>query len=95
MTQKYDREFKLEAIRMASEEGNTAVEVERRLGISQGIISRWKKQLKAKAEGAFPGTGHLSDSDEEIRRLRRELTRVSQERDILKKAAAFFANESR
>ena len=95
MTQKYDREFKLEAIRMASEEGNTAVEVERRLGISQGIISRWKKQLKAKAEEAFPGAGHLSDSDEEIRRLRRELTRVSQERDILKKAAAFFANESR
>ena len=95
MTRKYDREFKMEAIRMASEEGNTAVEVERRLGISQGIISRWKKQLKAKAEEAFPGTGHLSDSDEEIRRLRRELTRVSQERDILKKAAAFFANESR
>ena len=95
MAQKYDREFKLEAIRMASEEGNTAVEVERRLGISQGIISRWKKQLKTKADEAFPGTGRLSDSDEEIRRLRRELTRVSQERDILKKATAFFANESR
>ena len=55
MTQKHDREFKLEAIRMASEEGNTAVEIERRLGISQGIISRWKKQLKAKAEEAFSG----------------------------------------
>ena len=47
---------------MASEEGSTAVEVERRLGISQGIISRWKKQLKAKAEEAFPGTGHFPPS---------------------------------
>jgi len=44
---------------------------------------------------AFPGTGHVSDRDEEIRALRRELARVSQERDILKKAAAFFAKESR
>ena len=44
---------------------------------------------------AFPGTGLLGDRDEEVRRLRRELVRVSQERDILKKAAAFFANESR
>ena len=46
MARKYDREFKVEAIRMASEEGSTAVEVERRLGISVGIISRWKKQLR-------------------------------------------------
>ena len=44
MARKYDREFKVEAIRMASEEGRTAVEVERRLGISVGIISRWKKR---------------------------------------------------
>ena len=64
MARKYDREFKVEAIRMASEEGRTAVEVERRLGISVGIISRWKKQLKDKGDEAFPGTGHLSDRDE-------------------------------
>ena len=94
MARKFDRDFKLDAIRMALEEGHTAAEVERRLGLSVGIISRWKKQLKDKGEGVFPGTGHLSDRDEEIRRLRRELARVSQERDILKKAAAFFANES-
>ena len=64
MARKYDREFKVEAIRMASEEGRTAVEVERRLGISVGIISRWKKQLKDKGDEVFPGTGHLSDRDE-------------------------------
>ena len=94
MARKYDREFKLEAVRMAAANGVTAREVERRLGISEGIISRWKKQLKDKGEKAFPGTGHLGDRDEEVRRLRRELARVTQERDILKKAAAFFANES-
>ena len=58
---------------MASEEGLTAVEVERRLGISVGIISRCKRQLKDNGDGAFPGTGHLSDRDEEVRRLQREL----------------------
>ena len=94
MTRMFDREFKLSAIRMASEVDTTAVEVEERLGISKGIISRWKKQLRESGEEAFPGTGHVSDRDEEIRHLRRELARVSQERDILKKAAAFFAKES-
>jgi transposase len=95
MAHKYDREFKVESIRMAAEEGVSARGVEQRLGLSAGIISRWKRQLKIQGDGAFPGTGHLGDRDEEVRRLRRELTRVSQERDILKKAAAFFAKESR
>jgi transposase len=95
MTQKFDRDFKLSAIRMASQVDSTAVEVEERLGISKGIISRWKKQLRDSGDEAFPGTGQVSDRDEEIRVLRRELARVSQERDILKKAAAFFAKESR
>ena len=59
MARKFDREFKLEAIRMASEQGITAREVEQRLGLSVGIISRWKKQLKDNGDEAFPGTGHL------------------------------------
>ncbi len=91
MARKNDREIKVEDISMASEEGRTAVEVERRLGISVGIISRWKKQLKDKGDEAFPGTGHLSDRDEEVRRLQRELGRVSRERDILKKAISIFS----
>jgi transposase len=95
MSRKYDREFKLEAIRLAAEEGVSARGVEQRLGLSAGIISRWKRELKVQGDEAFPGTGHLGDRDEEVHRLRRELARVSQERDILKKAAAFFANESR
>ena len=94
MARKFDREFKREAVRMASEDGATARDVEQRLGISSGIISRWKRQLKDQGEDAFPGAGYLGDRDEEVRRLRRELARVTQERDILKKAAAFFAKES-
>ena len=88
MSRKHDREFKLEAVRMACEEGVSARGVEQRLGLSAGIISRWKRQLKNQGDGAFPGTGHLPDRDEKIRHLRRELKRVTQERDILKKAAA-------
>ena len=68
MVRKFDRELKLEAMRMASEEGSTAVEVEPRLGISKGVISRWKKPLRDRGQEAFPGTGHLSDRDEEVRR---------------------------
>jgi transposase len=87
--------FKLEAMRMASEEGSTAVEVEPRLGISKGVISRWKKPRRDRGQEAFPGTGHLSDRDEEVRRLRRELGRVTRERDILKKAVAIFSKTPR
>ena len=91
MSRGYDRAFKLEAIRMSLEEGRTAVDVEHRLGISKGVISRWKRQLKDQGDEAFPGTGHLSDGDEEVRRLRRELDRVTRERDILKKAVSLFS----
>ena len=91
MSRGYDRVFKLEAIRMSLEEGSTAVDVERRIVIGKGGISRWKRQLKDQGDGAFPGTGHLSDRDEEVRRLRRELDRVTRERDILKKAVSIFS----
>ena len=93
MNRKYDREFKLEAVRMAQEEGTTAVEVEQRLGIGKGMISRWKRQLAQQGEGAFPGKGHLCGRDEESRQLKRELGRVTRERDILKKALAIFSEE--
>ena len=59
MPRRFDLEFKLEAIRMASEAGVTSSDVERRLGIGQGVLSRWKRQLKNDGSGAFPGKGHL------------------------------------
>lgn len=93
MNRKYDREFKLEAVRMAQEAGTTAVEVEERLGIGKGMVSRWKRQLVQQGVEAFPGTGHLREQDEESRQLKRELGRVTRERDILKKALAIFSVE--
>ena len=93
MPKKYDREFKLEAIRMASEPGVTVRDVERRLGIGQGVLTRWKKRLAADGEQAFPGKGHLKPDDEKLRRLQRENERLRRERDILKKAVAIFSKD--
>ena len=91
MSKKYDREFKLEAIRLATEEGHQATEVERRLGIGKGMISRWKRQLREQGEEAFPGTGHLPSTEAQLRELQRECDRLRREREILKKALAIFS----
>lgn len=88
-----DKEFKIEAIRLASEPGNTQAGIERDLGISSGIISRWKKELLKNGEQAFPGKGHLKPEDDELRRLKRENERLRRERDILKKAVAIFSDD--
>ena len=59
------------------------------------MLHSWVRQFKAEAAEAFRGNGKLTSQDEELRRLRRELDRVTEERDVLKKATAFFAKESR
>jgi transposase len=86
MPRKYDLEFKVEAVRMAAEPGITNASVERRLGIGQGVLSRWKRELKDSGAHAFVGKGLLKPEDEEMRRLKRENERLRRERDILKKA---------
>ena len=91
----YSREFKLEAIRLWQTSGKSAPEVEDDLGISRGRLYRWKHQLKLRGEDSFPGQGRVSGADEELRRLRRELEIVKQERDILKKAVAIFSQPSK
>jgi transposase len=78
---------------MASEPGVTNRDVERRLGIGQGVLSRWKKELKTDGRQAFPGKGHLKPEDEKLRRLTRENERLRRERDILKKAVAIFSTD--
>ena len=87
---RYDTEFKRNAVRLAdsSEKGDSVVE--RELGVYQGAIGTWRRALREDSEAAFPGTGHMKPQEEEIRRLRRELEEVRQERDILKKAVAIF-----
>jgi transposase len=89
---KYSREFKIEAVRMVSEGGRSVAETARELSISPNLLTRWKQQFSASGDQAFPGKGRLAD---EVRRLQLELKRVQQERDFLKKTAAFFARESK
>jgi transposase len=91
MGKRFDKEFKIEAVRLASEPGNTQAGIEHDLGISQGIISRWKRELFKDGEKAFPGKGHLKPEDDAMRRLKRQNERLRRERDILKKAVAIFS----
>ena len=93
MGKRYDKQFKIEAVRLASEPGNTQARIERDLGIGQGAISRWKRELNLDGKQAFPGKGHLKPQDEELRRLKRENDRLRRERDILKKAVAIFSED--
>jgi transposase len=89
----YDKEFKIEAVRLASKPGNTQGKIEKDLGLSQGIISRWKRDLEENKEHAFPGKGCLKPQDDELRRLKRENERLRRERDILKKAVGIFSED--
>jgi transposase len=92
---KYSTTFKLEAIRLVTEEGRNVSEVERNLDISQGVLSRWVREKKSDPKDAFPGKGRLKANDEEIRKLKFELKRTQEERDILKKALAYFAEDQK
>ena len=64
-----------------------------RLGSAQTVLRRWIQQYRDQAEEAFPGQGKLTPADDEVRRLKREVARLKAERDILKKAAAYFARD--
>ena len=88
---RYDAEFKREAVRLAEESDKGDSAIERDLGLYQGAIGTWRRALQQDFKDAFPGTGHMKPAEEEIRRLRRELEDVRQERDILKKAVAIFS----
>lgn len=93
MGKRYDKEFKVEAVRLASEPGNTQSQIQQDLGIGQGVISRWKRELNLDGENAFPGKGNLKPQDEEFRNLKREVEKLRRERDILKKAVAIFSED--
>ncbi len=89
----YTREFKEEAVRLVQSSGKPIAQIARELGISDSAIHGWRKELTEHGKDAFPGKGHQSELEEESRRLKRELERVQQERDILKKAVGIFSRE--
>lgn len=97
--QSYTREYKLEAVRRATEEGRSVPQVARELGIRTDLLRSWKRQSEGRAgqdaQDVFPGQGNVPGEEGEVRRLRRELAIARQEVEFLKKAATYFARESR
>ena len=85
----------MEAVRLAMQPGVSVQQTAENLGIHPSQLHTWKRELTQGGDQAFPGNGRLRADDEEIRKLRLELKRVQQERDILKKATLFFAREAR
>ena len=90
---KYSKEFKIEAVRLAKQAGASVKGTAQNLGIHPSLLHTWKRGLTVDGDQAFPGNGRLKPDDEEIRKLQLELKRVREERDILKKATLFFAQE--
>ncbi|MBZ0165678.1 MAG: transposase [Candidatus Omnitrophica bacterium] len=87
---RFDRDFKVSAVKMVTEGGHKATEVARSLGIHPNQLYNWKKKFSDQGDKAFPGKGHLT----ELAALRRQLREVEMERDILKKAVGIFSKQN-
>jgi len=86
------REFKLQALKMVTEQGLSVAEAARRLGVRENLLRNWKRAAREPGTDAFPGHGNPTPAEDELRRLRAEVHRLRAERDLLKKAAAYFAS---
>ncbi len=96
MTRKqYSKEFKLDAISLVLDQGFTRREAARSLNINSQMLGRWVKEHQAEEGQACRGNGKLTPDQEEIRKLKAQVKRLEMERDILKKATAFFAAETK
>jgi transposase len=88
----YTPEFKLAAVKMITDQKLSVAEVARRLDVSENLLRIWRKAFEQHGGAAFPGQGNPTPADDALRRLRAEVTRLKAERDLLKKAAAYFAS---
>ena len=91
---KYTKEFKQDAVNLVTEQGYSANEVARRLGVGQSNVSRWVREFRKDQQDGAKGEIPRKELEAEVKRLRKENQRLQMEREILKKAAAFFAKES-
>ena len=91
---KFSREFKLEAVKLVRDRGVAVTQAARDLDLHENVLRKWVREAEADPQSAFPGNGKMKPEQQEIERLRRELARMKAERDILKKAAAYFARDS-
>lgn len=94
---RFTREFKLEAVRLVNEGNESVSAIAERLGIRPDMLRNWKRQVaglpRTEKNNIFKGQGKVTGQEEELKRLRREVEQLQQERDFLKKAAAYFAKE--
>lgn len=89
----FDREFKVSAVKLVLESGKSVKTIAAELGISDNTLFNWKKKYLQDAKNAFPGKGHLKQEEEELRKKDKEIARLKMERDILKKAIAYFTKD--
>jgi transposase len=91
---RHSRDFKVEAVKLVVEQGYTVAEAAQSLGIHTNLLRNWKQKLLAEGDVVFRGNGVMTPEQQELRRLREENRKLRMERDILKKATAFFVKES-
>lgn len=89
----FSREFKVEAVRRVTEGGVGPSQAARDVGVHVSLLQKWLRQFRNDGGESFPGKGRMKPADAEVTRLKNELRRVTAERDILKKAIAYFAKE--
>ena len=87
----YSAEFKRDSVKLVIEGGRRARDVAKGLGINENVLYRWIKQYREDPQNSFPGNGRLKPEEEEMRKLRKELMDVKEERDILKKVVSIFS----
>lgn len=94
---KYTKEFKMEAIRMYKNSERSFSEIERELGITTGLLGRWKHDLDdaSHKEEIFPGNGNMPDTEARIRQLEREISQLRMDKEILKKVLEMFSTDGK
>ncbi len=91
----YSKEFKRDAVSLVLEQGYSRAEAALNLEVGINALSRWVKEYQEKDKHAFVGKGKLTPEQAENRKLKARIKRLEMERDILKKATVFFANETK
>jgi transposase len=95
MTKKYNKEFKINTVRLVQDEGKTVAQVAREMGLHENTLYRWISEVKQDGNHAFPGSGQLKPEDKAMRDLQKRIRDLEEENDILKKAMHFFAKDRR
>lgn len=90
---RFGREFKVEAVRLIRDRGMSVAQAARDLDVHENVLRKWVKEFAADPGQAFPGHGQMKPEQLEIEKLRREVAKLKAERDILKRAAAYFAKD--